>query len=249
MLKFLNKPYDLLEINKFKILLSFGGAIFFFLFLYIFEPFGLYNLSGLYKLKITGANKTKEISEQIAVCKASIEQLLLTISNDENEIEEIIREIDGQSSQKNKLEQDLDNIKNKLNNLIEKENEIQEKLDSSEESSIKQQLKQNENQLKNLQKEATQIEIELTKKTTSLTDTISSNRTTAQTQLNQRNHDIAETTNSIEELSNDLKDYEVKGEVLEEKISHKSKALTVLMNEKKQLTLNMSENQLKVGQI
>lgn len=52
MLKILNKPYDLLEINKFKILLSFGGALFFFLFLYIFEPFGLYNLSGLYKLKI-----------------------------------------------------------------------------------------------------------------------------------------------------------------------------------------------------
>jgi hypothetical protein len=52
MLKFLNKPYDLLEISKFKILFSFGGALFIFLFLYIFEPFGLYNLSGLYKLKI-----------------------------------------------------------------------------------------------------------------------------------------------------------------------------------------------------
>lgn len=52
MLKNLNKPYDLLEIEKFKILYSFGIAIFCFLFLYIFEPFGLYNLSGLYKLKI-----------------------------------------------------------------------------------------------------------------------------------------------------------------------------------------------------
>ncbi len=52
MLKFLNKPYDLLEINKFKILFSFGGAIFLFLFLYIFEPFGLYNLSEFFKLKI-----------------------------------------------------------------------------------------------------------------------------------------------------------------------------------------------------
>nr|QEE17671.1 Chromosome partition protein Smc [Candidatus Prometheoarchaeum syntrophicum] len=206
-------------------------------------------ISRLYKLKITGANKTKEISEQIAVCKASIEQLLMTISNNENEIEEIIKEIDGQSSQKEKLEQGIDKIKKILTNLINKENEIQEKLDSSEESSIKQQLKQNENQLKNLQKEATQIEIEFTKKSTSLTETISSNRATAQTQLNQRNHDIAETTNSIQELSNDLKDYEVKVKVLEEKISHKSKALTVLMNEKKNLTMNMSENQLKVGQI
>lgn len=49
---YLNKPYDLLEINRFKFLYSFGIAIFCFLFLYIFEPFGLYNLSGLYKLKI-----------------------------------------------------------------------------------------------------------------------------------------------------------------------------------------------------
>lgn len=52
MLKYLNKPYDLLEIKRFKFLYSFGIGIFCFLFLYIFEPFGLYNLSGLYKLKI-----------------------------------------------------------------------------------------------------------------------------------------------------------------------------------------------------
>jgi len=52
MASYLNKPYDLLEIKRIKILFSFGIAIFCFLFLYIFEPFGLYNLSGLYKLKI-----------------------------------------------------------------------------------------------------------------------------------------------------------------------------------------------------
>lgn len=52
MLKYLNKPYDLLEITRFKILYSFGIWIFCYLFLYIFEPFGLYNLSGLYKLKL-----------------------------------------------------------------------------------------------------------------------------------------------------------------------------------------------------
>jgi len=52
MAAYLNKPYDLLEIKRFKILFSFGIAIFCFLFLYIFEPFGLYNLSGLYKLEI-----------------------------------------------------------------------------------------------------------------------------------------------------------------------------------------------------
>lgn len=52
MTAYLNRPYDLLEIKRFKILFSFGIAIFCFLFLYVFEPFGLYNLSGLYKLKI-----------------------------------------------------------------------------------------------------------------------------------------------------------------------------------------------------
>ena len=52
MIAYLNKPYDLLEIKRFKILFSFGIAIFCFLFLCIFEPFGLYNLSGFYKFKI-----------------------------------------------------------------------------------------------------------------------------------------------------------------------------------------------------
>ena len=52
MIKYFNKPYDLLEIKRFKFLYSFGIPIFYFLFLYIFEPFGIYNLSGLYKFKI-----------------------------------------------------------------------------------------------------------------------------------------------------------------------------------------------------
>lgn len=49
---YLNKPYDLLEIKRFKFFYTFGIATFCFLFLYIFEPFGLYNLSWLYKLKL-----------------------------------------------------------------------------------------------------------------------------------------------------------------------------------------------------
>ena len=42
---FLNKPYDLLESKKFRYLVVFGGALFGFLFLWIFEPYGLYNLT------------------------------------------------------------------------------------------------------------------------------------------------------------------------------------------------------------
>lgn len=51
-MRYFNKPYDLLQIPKFKFFYAVGVAIFCFIFLYTFEPFGLYNLSGLFKLKI-----------------------------------------------------------------------------------------------------------------------------------------------------------------------------------------------------
>ncbi|RLD24503.1 MAG: hypothetical protein DRI54_06055 [Bacteroidetes bacterium] len=52
MMRYFNKPYDLLQIPKFKFFYTIGVAIFCFMFLYTFEPFGLYNVSGLFKLKI-----------------------------------------------------------------------------------------------------------------------------------------------------------------------------------------------------
>jgi len=52
MMRYFNKPYDLLQIPKFKFFYTIGVAIFCFIFLYTFEPFGLYNVSGLFKLKI-----------------------------------------------------------------------------------------------------------------------------------------------------------------------------------------------------
>ncbi len=45
-----NKSYDLLEIRKFKFLITFGGSIFIFIFLWIFEPFGIHTLNQLQKL-------------------------------------------------------------------------------------------------------------------------------------------------------------------------------------------------------
>ena len=51
-MRYFNKPYDLLQIPKFKFFYTIGLAIFYFIFLYIFEPFGLYNVSGLLKLKV-----------------------------------------------------------------------------------------------------------------------------------------------------------------------------------------------------
>lgn len=41
----LNRPYDLLESKVFRYLFVFGGSGFAFLFLWIFEPYGLYNLT------------------------------------------------------------------------------------------------------------------------------------------------------------------------------------------------------------
>lgn len=41
----LNKPYDLLQSKIFRYLFVFGGAVFAFVFLWIFEPYGLYNLN------------------------------------------------------------------------------------------------------------------------------------------------------------------------------------------------------------
>lgn len=42
---FLNKPYDLLESKAFRYLFVFGGSAFALIFLWIFEPYGLYNLT------------------------------------------------------------------------------------------------------------------------------------------------------------------------------------------------------------
>lgn len=42
---FLNKPYDLLESKTFRYLFVFGGSVFALVFLWVFEPYGLYNLS------------------------------------------------------------------------------------------------------------------------------------------------------------------------------------------------------------
>jgi hypothetical protein len=52
MIRYFNKPSDLLQLPKFKVFYTIGVAVFCFIFLYTFEPFGLYNLSGLLKLEI-----------------------------------------------------------------------------------------------------------------------------------------------------------------------------------------------------
>ncbi len=50
----LNRPYDLIENKTFRFILVFGGSIFGMIFILIFEPYGLYNLSIHEKLRAIG---------------------------------------------------------------------------------------------------------------------------------------------------------------------------------------------------
>lgn len=53
--RFFNQPYDLLERNNFRHIFVFGGITFAFFFMWVFEPFGLYNLSPItQKVKVIG---------------------------------------------------------------------------------------------------------------------------------------------------------------------------------------------------
>lgn len=45
MITFINKPYDLLESKSFRFLFIVGGGTFAFIFLWLFEPYGIYNLN------------------------------------------------------------------------------------------------------------------------------------------------------------------------------------------------------------
>ena len=50
----LNRPYDLIENKTFRFIFVFGGSIFGMIFLWIFEPYGFYNLSNYEKLRALG---------------------------------------------------------------------------------------------------------------------------------------------------------------------------------------------------
>lgn len=50
----LNRPYDLLERKRFRHIFVFGGSVFGMIFLWVFEPFGFYNLTNYEKLYAIG---------------------------------------------------------------------------------------------------------------------------------------------------------------------------------------------------
>lgn len=206
-------------------------------------------ISRLYQLKISGANKTKEINEKIAICRSNIQTLQATIKTLEVEIEDILVSLKKLNSEMEILSASLSEVEQKLFFLNEKDLKIQEKLDSSDESTLKQQLRSAEKDLKKLTKVANKIEIEYAKKMTTLTETISNGRKEAQQQLNVKSKAISETNISISSFENDLKKTEIEASALEEKIIQKSSIVAQLMNEKKALQFEVSEKKTAIGQL
>ncbi|UYP45082.1 Chromosome partition protein Smc [Candidatus Lokiarchaeum ossiferum] len=206
-------------------------------------------ISRLYQLKISGANKTKEINEKIAICKSNIQTLQASIKTLEVEIEDILISIKELECKLETLNASLSEVEQKLFSLNEKEHSIQEKLDSSEESVLKQQLRNAEKELKKLTKIASQIEIEYTKKMSTLTETISNGRKEAQQQLNVRSISISETNLSISTFESDLKKTEIEASALDEKIVQKSAVVANLLNNKKNLQFEVSEKKTSIGQL
>ena len=54
MQQILNRPYDLIENKTFRFIFVFGGSLFTMMFLWVFEPYGFYNLSNFEKLRAIG---------------------------------------------------------------------------------------------------------------------------------------------------------------------------------------------------
>ena len=206
-------------------------------------------ISRLYKLKISANTKTKEFDDKIAGIKAKMEQLTQTIEEDEAEINEILQKI-------SLLTQDKESLGITLQELVGHQNEIQnkiqmvdEELNNSEESDLKKRLKEEERTLKKLQKQANTLEIEITKNTTLLHETIINNRKELQAQL--REKEIASNTNQ-DELSEStlfLHKNEVEIASLKEKIKQKSSILSSLLNEQRELHMEISNRKTKIGVI
>lgn len=206
-------------------------------------------ISRLYKLKISATNKTKDISENIAIAKSQIEQLTSTIRADEQELEEILQKIEGFTKQKHDLEKQIEEIDKTLTEKLNDEQKIQNQLDSSAESDLRKEIREAEQELKRQTKKANQIEIQLTKQNTRLSETISSGRIDAQNQLETKLKAISELSKSIAQISSELKEIEQDLRVLDEKIAEKSQILTILLKERKELTLELSEKKTQLGQL
>jgi chromosome segregation protein len=208
-----------------------------------------HEISRLYKLKISGANQTKEISEKIAVCNSKIEHIKNSIKDDESEIEEILINLKEFENQKVILEDERKIFQEKLIILREEEKKIQEELDSSDEGELRLEIKKVEKELRKLRKEASKIEIEFTKKSTMLVETITSNRSDYLNQINQKAMESTEIVKNLQKMTEELNAGEIEHGLLDEKINQKSEILSTLYSQKKALTIELSEKKMEFGQL
>ncbi|MHA1584461.1 MAG: chromosome segregation protein SMC, partial [Promethearchaeota archaeon] len=206
-------------------------------------------ISRLYNLKLSSTNKTKEISENIAICKSKIEHVTESIHTDESEIEDILHQIEKLQIQKQGLDEGLAELESQLQVLVKEEQELQSTLDSSAESELRTRLRNVEKKMNELKSQGNTIEIELTKKLTTLNETLRNGRKEAQTQLTQKSQSITEISASITSISEDLHKNELEEADLDQKITLKSTALAKLMNQKKALVENLSNQKTKLGQL
>ncbi|MCF2139813.1 MAG: chromosome segregation protein SMC [Candidatus Lokiarchaeota archaeon] len=204
-------------------------------------------ISRLYKIKISGENKTKEIGEQIAISNAKIQQIQIDIHKDEQEIEKINIELKERQGQLNQKQNEYYEVSTKLDGLNSRLSEVQRKLESSEENKIKQELKKMESELSSLNQELNKIEIELTKKQTILNNTIRKNRMDAQTSIQEKNNQIEQIHLSLQQLSDRLNELKAKEAELSGKISLKSQKVAGLIKERNELTLKLSNKRTKLG--
>lgn len=206
-------------------------------------------ISRLYKMKISGANRTKEIDEEIAIKKSKRDSLTEAIKVDEKEITEILMKIKELEEEKNSINEKLNSTLGKIQEIESLKHELDLKLENSEANEFKELLKKTERNLQKLQKEYNHIEIELTKKETTLTETLSSSMTEAQSQLKIKSEAITETTQSLTEFQSEIHQNQLESSELEQKINEKNQAVAQLMQQKKQLLLQISAQKVKLSQL
>ncbi|MHA1795220.1 MAG: chromosome segregation protein SMC [Promethearchaeota archaeon] len=204
-------------------------------------------ISRLYKIKISGANKTKEISEQIAINNAKIHQLHADIVQNKKEIEQLEMNIQDFSQLLKENQDTFKEISNELDMLKTQLADIQKQLDSSEESQIKTKLRKTEKELADFTKNLNKIEVELAKNQTILSDTLRKNRKEAQALIKEKSEQIEKSYQQIQDLTERISESQAQFDSLQTTVDQKSQKLAKILKEKDNLTMQISEKKIQVA--
>ena len=204
-------------------------------------------ISDLYRKKISGDQEGQKFTEKIATAQSKIEQLNTQIHASEGEIEQLLHSIEEVTAKKTDLETEAEQINQQLADVQQQYESVQDQLNSSEETTLKHQLKAAEDALKKLTKQANAIEVEFSKKTTQLNESVINQRQEYQTQIQEKEDLIARTKTSIEENTRVLADEEDHLKALEDALALKSAALSELLDERKQVASQLSQNKMDLA--